>query len=60
MKTFKEFIGEDGIAANSVSGGQIAGTGIGSSGEPGVDNKKKKSPVLGRIRRIPPDAQQKT
>ena len=46
MKTFKEFINEDGGAvaagpANSVGSGAIAGTG-GKGGEPGIDNRKKK------------------
>jgi hypothetical protein len=30
---------------NAVSGGQIAGVGIGTQGEPGVNPKKKKSVV---------------
>jgi hypothetical protein len=56
MKTFKEFINEDGmgggaIAAgptNVVGGGAIAGSG-GKGGEPGVDlrkRKKKHNPIL--------------
>lgn len=60
MRTFKEFINEDGAMAgggdpgptNIVSGGAIAGTG-GKGGEPGVDNdddaikrRKAKSPVM--------------
>jgi len=59
MKTFKEFINEDGmgggaIAAgptNVVGSGAIAGSG-GKGGEPGVHlPRKKKSPVMGPIRR---------
>ncbi len=52
MKTFKQFINEDGIGGamsagptNTQSSGAIAGTG-GRGGEPGVNPKKKKGPVL--------------
>jgi len=50
MKTFKEFVKEDGmgggvVAANNVGSGNIAGSG-GKGGEPGVNPKKKKGPVL--------------
>lgn len=50
MKTFKEFVKEDGMdggvaPTNAVGGGNIAGTG-GKGGEPGVNPKKKKGPVL--------------
>jgi hypothetical protein len=53
MKTFKQFINEDGMGAgamsagptNTQSSGAIAGTG-GRGGEPGVNPKKKKGPVL--------------
>jgi hypothetical protein len=51
MKTFKEYINEDGeggaVAAptNVVGSGAIAGTG-GKGGEPGVNLKKKKNPVI--------------
>lgn len=57
MKTFKEFIKEDGgaVAAapvNNVGGGNIAGSG-GAGGEPGVS--KKRNPILkGMARRNPP------
>tara|TARA_B110000503_G_C6988020_1_gene346103 strand:+ start:593 stop:781 length:189 start_codon:yes stop_codon:yes gene_type:complete len=52
MKTFKQFM-EDGMGGgamsagptNVVSSGAIAGTG-GKGGEPGVNPKKKKGPVL--------------
>ena len=50
MKTFKQFINEDGMVmsagpTNVQSSGAIAGTG-GRGGEPGVNPKKKKGPVL--------------
>lgn len=54
MKSFKQFY-EDAVAANCAGGGQIAGIGVGVNGEPGVNKKKKKQPVLGTIRRKPPD-----
>ena len=47
--TMKKQIKEDGVSmvggapANSVSGGQIDGLGVGPKGEPGVKPKKKKS-----------------
>jgi len=60
MKTFKQFINEDGMGGgaiavpgptNVVGGGAIAGSG-GKGGEPGVHlPRKKKSPVMGPIRR---------
>ncbi len=48
MKTFKEFISEEGIGApaNSAGGGAIAGLGIGSQGEPGVSKKRKSIGVV--------------
>ena len=61
MKSFKEFINEDGMGGgavasagptNVVGGGAIAGTG-GKGGEPGV-SKKRKSPVMMGLRRKPP------
>jgi len=56
MKTFKEFIQEDGMGAgavgsagptNTVGSGAIAGSG-GKGGEPGVDMKKRKknNPIM--------------
>ena len=51
MKTFKQFMLEDGGAVgstgpgNAVSTGAIAGTG-GKGGEPGVNLKKKKAVVI--------------
>jgi len=56
IKSFKQYISEDGGAAgavagptNAVSGGAIAGTG-GKGGEPGVYNderrKKKHNPIM--------------
>ena len=57
MKTFKEFINEDGAGAvaagptNVVGSGAIAGTG-GRGGEPGVHMpRKKKSPILMNLAR---------
>jgi hypothetical protein len=60
MKTFKEFINEDGVGAggmgtapaNNVGSGNIAGTG-GKAGEPGV-SRKRKSPVIMSFKRNPP------
>lgn len=49
MKTFRDYIKEDGAVVagptNAVSSGAIAGTG-GKGGEPGVSLKKKKTPVI--------------
>lgn len=52
MKTFKQF-NEDGMGAGAVSVGptNVVGTGAiagsgGKGGEPGVDKKKKKNPVM--------------
>jgi hypothetical protein len=53
MKTFKQYIQEDGMGAgavaagptNVVGSGSIAGTG-GKGGEPGVDRRKKKNPIM--------------
>lgn len=54
MKSFKQYIQEDGMGAgavasagptNVVGGGAIAGTG-GKGGEPGVHPKKKKTPIM--------------
>lgn len=62
MKSFKEFINEDGMAGgiagptNAVSSGAIAGTG-GKGGEPGVNLRKKKSPdprIMAIVPRKPP------
>lgn len=61
-KLKEEYVWEDmsGIAVagptNSVGGGAIAGTG-GKGGEPGVDLKKKKNPIIISMgRRTPPKA----
>jgi hypothetical protein len=58
MKTFKQFLEEDGAAAgiggtptNSVGGGAIAGCGVGPQGEPGVSKKKKSNPVIATFTR---------
>lgn len=57
MKTFKNFIAEDGMSAgptNVVGSGAIAGTGE-KGGEPGVHPKKKKRVVLQTLnKRKPP------
>lgn len=59
MKTFKQFINEDGMGGgaiavpgptNVVGGGAIAGSG-GKGGEPGVHPRKKRNPIIGPIRR---------
>ncbi len=34
MKSFIDFLQEDGVAVNNVGGGQIASVGIGPAGEP--------------------------
>lgn len=63
MKSFKQFINEDGMGGgavaagptNIVGGGAIAGSG-GKGGEPGVDlRKKKRSPVMGYFKRKTPN-----
>jgi hypothetical protein len=55
MKTFKQFLEEDGEGAgiasgaptNTVGSGAIAGVGVGPKGEPGVLPKRnKRNPVL--------------
>lgn len=59
MRTFKQYMNEDGMAAggapvNNVGGGSIAGTG-GKGGEPGVS--KKRNPIITKlITRQPPKA----
>jgi len=53
MKKFKEWkqkIKED-APANNVGGGNIAGVGVGPAGEPGIKKKKKKSIVMGMLKR---------
>ena len=52
MKSFKRFnedMGGGAIASgptNTAGGGAVAGIGVGKSGEPGVDLKKKKKVVI--------------
>lgn len=58
MKSFREFLDEDGVAANAVGGGQIAGVGIGPNGEPGVGKKRK--PVLATLKRRVPNVPPKS
>ena len=65
MKTFKQFVNEDGMGAGAVGGGStptntvagVASTGDSrlpsSQREPGV-SKKRKSPVMFGFRRKPP------
>ena len=53
MKSFKQFVKEDGIA-HAVGGGAIAGIGVGKDGEPGVNLKKKKTPIIMSVRRKTP------
>jgi hypothetical protein len=61
MKSFKDFIKEDGmgagavgVAANNVGDGKISGTG-GKGGEPGVDTGKKRKVVIkSMFKRNPP------
>ena len=58
MKTFKEFVkedGEGGAPVNAVGSGNIAGTG-GKGGEPGVSRKKKGPIIMKMVRRNPPKA----
>jgi hypothetical protein len=53
MKKFKEWkqkIKED-APVNNVGGGNIAGVGVGPAGEPGIKKKKKKSIVMGMLKR---------
>ena len=53
MKTFKKYIDEMGAGAagggagptNTAGSGQVAGIGVGSQGEPGVDLRKHKKKV---------------
>jgi hypothetical protein len=59
MKTFVEYIlekrvEEDGVvAANATGPGNVAGMGTGPKGEPGVNPKNKRNPILGMVRRKP-------
>ena len=50
MKTFKKFRKED-APVNNVGGGNIAGVGVGPAGEPGIKKKKKKTIVMGILKR---------
>jgi hypothetical protein len=59
MKTFKEYIKEDGAVmsagpTNTAGGGQVAGIGVGPKGEPGVHPKKKNKVVMNPMRRRSP------
>ena len=63
MKTFKQFVNEDGMGGgamsaaptNIVGSGNVAGTG-GKGGEPGVPKKKKGPVLLQMAKRKPPMA----
>jgi hypothetical protein len=53
MKTLREIISEDGVAANAAGSGNIAGIGVGAQGEPGMGKRAhKKHKVKNRKRRI--------
>lgn len=53
MKTLRQIINEEGVAANAVGSGNIAGLGVGAQGEPGVGRKAhKKHKVKNRARRL--------
>jgi hypothetical protein len=59
VKGFKEFFVEDAVPANAAGTGQVAGIGVGSNGEPGVNKKKKKTPILATLIRRKPNGTQK-
>ena len=46
--------GAAGTPTNNVGGGNIAGTGVGTSGEPGVSKKRKSPVVISMAKRSPP------
>lgn len=46
----KKSIAED-VPVNNVSGGQIAGTGVGNQGEPGINKKKRITPFMAFVKR---------
>lgn len=48
MKLIKKLLKVEDAPVNCAGGGAVAGLGVGDQGEPGVDKKKKKGPVLGR------------
>jgi hypothetical protein len=57
----EETVSEDGMGAgaagaptNNVGGGNIAGTGVGASGEPGVSKKRKSPVIISLAKRNPP------
>lgn len=54
MKTLKQFINEEGVAANAVGSGNIAGVGVGPDGEPGVGRRthRKHKRKIKRGRRL--------
>lgn len=42
MIKFRQYIEEEGVAANAVGGGNVAGLGVGAQGEPGVSKHRMK------------------
>ena len=42
MKTLRQIVNEEGVAANAVGSGNIAGVGVGPDGEPGVPPRAHK------------------
>ena len=49
VKKYKNISEE--VPVNNVSGGQIAGTGVGAQGEPGVNKKKRITPFMAFVKR---------
>jgi len=47
----KGILVQEDAPANNVGGGNIAGVGVGPAGEPGIKKKKKKSIVMGMLKR---------
>jgi len=43
------------VPTNSAGGGNIAGIGVGKSGEPGVSKKRKSPVVISMAKRTPPN-----
>lgn len=42
------------VPVNNVSGGQVAGVGVGPQGEPGINKKKRITPFLAFVKRKGP------
>ena len=47
----KGILVQEDAPANNVGGGNIAGLGVGAAGEPGINKKKKKTIVMGMLKR---------